>query len=130
MKRNYEDYDADLLLSWHNELGRWERLRLAWHLRGCETCRQKQEMWTHTSRHIAGAMRASDAPQWSPPNYVRGISLVPLLIVTLLIMLVLGGTVLRYSSAKVTLDKKYSPSSQLSPSQGGCTPNLPSDRCR
>jgi hypothetical protein len=68
---NCGDYQQDILLLIHGELGFVDRIRVQAHLSRCADCRKKRDSLAAASRAIGAAVRPPESAPWSPPSAAR-----------------------------------------------------------
>lgn len=123
--------DPDILLLAHGELSGWRALGLRWHLSRCARCQQRYQEWTRVSASLATVLRDPGQAPWKPA--VRPLGFRPLMSGGMrLTLFLLGGVLLLagYVLYHFTIETQSRVPSSGSQIQGGCAPNLPSDRCR
>ena len=68
---NCGDYQQNILLMIHGELGFVERMRVKAHLSQCADCRKTYDALTTASRMIGAAIRSPEMARWAPASAGR-----------------------------------------------------------
>ena len=121
--------DQDLLLLAHRALPVGHKLWVQVHVTLCARCAARLTQFEAASSKTAAALRGSDLPRWTRP-YAQGAltaaRIAAVWLAALVVLLVLSAVVISREVHLFRGNRQQLPTT----SDGGCRPDLPSDKCR
>ena len=127
---NCNDYQQDILLLVHGEIGFAQRIRVVAHLSVCPACREERAKLDMVSRVIGSAIRLPDMPTWMPARQPRSRRIASTR--GIIILLIVAGvmSVLTGTTIATIHNRAGNHNGTVAHTNTGCVPNLPNDRCR